>query len=90
MKITIEEQDSGKRRLLKIRPGDVTIQALIGDGTEYEVASKKISRCHICGGKVLFSCAGEMLSPNKLLADEDGAYGSPHRHSNSKKKAGGK
>lgn len=81
----IEEK---QRRLLKVHPGLVTIQALIGDGTEYEVQSKSVSRCPICGGKVLRSCAGEYLSPNKLVADKEGAYGSPHRHSKRKKKAG--
>ena len=75
MSYDIEEK---QRRLLKVDARDVVVQALIGG--EFEVASKSIRQCHLCGGSVLRSAAGEYLSPNKLVVDKDGAYGTPHRH----------
>jgi len=67
-----------QRRLLNVRGSDVGVQTLIGGGSE--VCWRKIQACPICGGKVLKSAAGELLSPNRLVTDENGVYGTPHRH----------
>lgn len=75
MTIRIEEDCVKGKRYIMVDPTLCVVQSL----------SRTVRPCPICGGKTIRSAAGELLSPHKLVADETGAYGQPHRHRKARK-----
>ena len=74
----LEEDDTRGRRLLKVASHYVAIQETLTG--ERGVVQTMTYPCPLCGGAVVRACSGERLSPLGIVADEDGAYGKPHKH----------